>query len=91
VQVDPIKLTLKAPVTILLTLKRDEPLSTFGFNFNSRRYTMEVLQEEQRSGRAAARTAAEDIDCMIDGRGLHSPTFQLKLSSSVHRVTQLNS
>ena len=27
----------------------------------------------------------------ITGRGLHSSTIQLNLSSSVHRVTQLNS
>jgi hypothetical protein len=39
VQVDPIKLTLKAPVTKLLKLKCDDPLSNFAFNFNLRRYT----------------------------------------------------
>ena len=38
-QVDPIKPTLTAPGTHLFTLKCDEPLSTFAFKFNSRRYT----------------------------------------------------
>jgi len=40
VQVDPVKPTLKAPGTNLLTLKCDEPLSSFAFKFNLRRYTM---------------------------------------------------
>jgi WD40 repeat protein len=31
------------------------------------------------------------VSCGDDGRGLHSFRFQLNLSSSVHRVTQLNS
>jgi len=39
VQVDPIKPTLKAPGTKHLTLKHDEVLSGFGFNFNLGRYT----------------------------------------------------
>jgi hypothetical protein len=39
VQVDPIKSTLKAPGTNPLTLKYDEPLSTFAFKFNLRRNT----------------------------------------------------
>ena len=38
VQVDPIKPTLKAPGTNLLTLKCDEPPSTFAFKSNLRRY-----------------------------------------------------
>jgi len=38
VQVDPIKPTLKAPGTNLLTLKYVESVSTFAFNFNLRRY-----------------------------------------------------
>jgi len=37
VQVDPIKPTLKAPGSHLLTLKYDKLLSCFGFKFNLRR------------------------------------------------------
>ena len=37
-QVDPIKLVLKAPGTNLLTLKYDEPLLTFALNFTLCRY-----------------------------------------------------
>jgi len=40
VQVDPIKPKLKTPGTNLLTLNCDEPLSTFAFKFNLRRYTL---------------------------------------------------
>ena len=39
VQVDPIKPKVKAPGTKRLTLKCDEPLSSFDFKFNLRRYT----------------------------------------------------
>ena len=42
VQVDPIKPTLKAPGTNRLTLKCDEPVSTFAFKLNLRRYTLEA-------------------------------------------------
>ena len=38
-QVHPIKPKLKAPGTTLLTLKCDEPLSTFAFKINLRHYT----------------------------------------------------
>jgi hypothetical protein len=34
---------------------------------------------------------AEPPAVMITGRGLHSFPFQLNLSSSVHRISQLNS
>ena len=37
-QVDPIKPTLKPPRTKRLKLQHDEPLSSFAFNFNLRRY-----------------------------------------------------
>jgi len=40
VQVDPIKPTLKAPVTKRLKLHYDKPLSTFAFKFNLRRYSV---------------------------------------------------
>ena len=48
-QLDPFKPKLKAPGTILSTLNYDEPLSSFAFDFNLRRYTKEY---------AAAATAA---------------------------------
>ena len=38
VQVDPIKATLKAPGTKRLKLKCDEPLLSFAFKYNLRRY-----------------------------------------------------
>jgi hypothetical protein len=38
VQVDPIKLTLKAPEIKQLKLSSDEPPSNFAFKFNLRRY-----------------------------------------------------
>jgi hypothetical protein len=39
VQVESMKPELKAPGTILFKLGCDEPLSSFAFNFNVRRYT----------------------------------------------------
>ena len=48
-QVDPIKLTLKAPGSERLKLKYDNPLSDFPLSFDLRRYMTE-----------AARAAAED-------------------------------
>jgi hypothetical protein len=42
VQVEPIKPTLKAPGTNRLKLKSDEALSSFAFNFNLRRYSVDV-------------------------------------------------
>jgi hypothetical protein len=39
VQVEPIKLTLKAPGTKRLQLKHDEPLSDVAFKFRFRRYS----------------------------------------------------
>ena len=43
-QVDPIKPTLKAPVTKRLKLKYDGPLSNIAFKFNLRRYTMGFMK-----------------------------------------------
>jgi hypothetical protein len=43
VQVDPIKPTLRPPGTKRLKLKYDKPLSSFAYNFNSRRYTKQYL------------------------------------------------
>ena len=57
-QVDPIKLTLKALGTNLLTLKYDEPLSTFAFKFNLRRYTEPAASAASAAASAAAAAAA---------------------------------
>ena len=43
VQVDPITPALKALGTHLLILECDEPLSTFAFKINMRRYTMAAV------------------------------------------------
>jgi hypothetical protein len=40
-QVDPIKLTVKAPGSVLLKLRYDGSVSNFAFNFNLCRYTTE--------------------------------------------------
>ena len=45
-QLDPIKPTLKAPGPNLLTLKCDEPLSTFAFKFNLRRYNQSLIRDD---------------------------------------------
>ena len=52
-QVDPIKSTLKAPGTNPLTLKYDEPLSTFAFNSSLRRYTVATHAESDAVAAAA--------------------------------------
>jgi hypothetical protein len=45
VQVDHIKPTLKAPGINFLTLKYDEALSIFAFNFNLRRYITALCED----------------------------------------------
>ena len=55
VHVDPIKPTLTAPETHLLTLECDQPLPTLAFKFNLRRYTLDVTHvSSTRVGRRAA-------------------------------------
>jgi len=44
VQVDPVRLTLKAPGIKLLKLKYDKPLSNFAFKLNLRHYIEGLLQ-----------------------------------------------
>ena len=65
-QVEPLKPTSKAPGSTHLKLKCDEPLSTFAFKFNLRRYN-----KEKQFGA---------YNAWAMGRGLHSSTFQLNLS-----------
>ena len=69
VQVEPMKPTLKAPGTKRLTLKYDKLLSSFGFNFNLRRYIAackwHVKQERERERereRARLKSLAEDSE-----------------------------
>jgi hypothetical protein len=66
VQLGPIKPTLTAPGIKLLKLKYDEPLSNFAFKFNLRRYLL------------AVRTLFFNL---VLGRGLHSSTFRLNVST----------
>jgi len=54
VQVDPMKRVLKAPGTILLKLRYDEPLSNFAFEFNLRRYNAGWNRAIPRWGRGAS-------------------------------------
>ena len=71
-QVDPIKLTLKAPGSERLKLKYDEPLSNVAFKFNLRRCTLVGLLR-----RACAHLLAPPMD---HGRGgldnMHSTDVQ---------------
>ena len=57
-QVDPIKLMLKAPGIKRLKLIRDEPLSNLAFKFKLRRYTMEVV----RAGRALPELVSKSVN-----------------------------
>jgi len=50
VQVDPVKLTLKAPGAKRLKLTHDSPLLNFAFNFNVRRYTQARRRPAGRRG-----------------------------------------
>jgi hypothetical protein len=68
VLVDPIKPTLKPPITKRLKLECDILLSTFSFKFNLRRYNVATAPE------MCARLLA------ARGRCLHSSTFQHILS-----------
>ena len=74
-QVDPIKLTLKAPGTKRLKLKCDEPLSNFAFNINLRRYILARPQTDRLVLRAGRPQESElppysDLDDLVDGRSL---------------------
>ena len=55
-QVDPIKLVLKAPGSILLKLINDGPLSNLASNFNLRRYS----KDAERALKEARAKAEED-------------------------------
>jgi hypothetical protein len=59
VQIEPIKLTLKAPETKRLKLKHEELLSIFGFTFNLRRYTPRALRPQLRQGLTLVHVSAQ--------------------------------
>jgi hypothetical protein len=73
VQIELIKPKLKPPGTKHLKRKCDKLLSNFAFNFNLRRYTMGLPV-----GRHIAATNANGA---VHGRGLHSSTCQLNVST----------
>ena len=79
-QVDPIKPTLNSPGNQRLKLEHDEALASFALKVSLRRYTKATKA-------SASRVESE----RAMGRGLHSFPFQLNLSSSVHRITQIDS
>ena len=65
-QVNPIKLTLKAPGTKRLRLKHDEPLPSFAFKFNLRRYNKADAVKLSASGKLdKSTTAALDLTYKI--------------------------
>ena len=68
-QVDPIKPTLKSPETKYLKLNCDEPLSSFGFNFNLRRYI------EESAGGDACRDAVMDAHDTCSAGAYTRPLF----------------
>jgi len=85
VQVDPIKPTLKAPVSKSLKLKYDKPVSNVAFKFNLRHYTMAVRHGGDSPGpaaycdaaAAAAAAAAAKVGCCksIPVLNLKAPGF----------------
>ena len=88
---------MEAPGAERVKLKHDKLLSNVHFKFNLRRYTMvpPYTPDEGHHGTCAAIeyavTALKVPLLLVLGRGLHSFPFQLNLSSSVHRITQLKS
>jgi len=60
VQVDPIKPTLRAPVTKRLKLNCVEPLLNFAFNLNLRHYNEALAADLAASGVPCAVTAVTD-------------------------------
>ena len=61
---DPIKPQLKAPGTKRLKLKYDELLSSFAFNFNLRRYTMNDSRAKEARGKIKALLTANHAWCI---------------------------
>jgi len=66
VQVDPMKTKLKALGTMRLTLKYDEPLSSFAFKFDLRRYSSGRRLRRSLTWRSAAPAPAAAVQlCQI--------------------------
>ena len=76
VLVDPDKPTLKAPGIERLKLQYEELLSYFGFRFNLRRYIWAY-----QSRRSFLRRIVPISSGHAAGRGLHSSTFQVNVST----------
>ena len=74
VQVEPIKSNMKAPGAQRLKLKYDNPISSFAFNFNLRRYSVGCLRRQKY-------TTMGGVSKWVWGRGLHSSTFRLVVST----------
>jgi len=77
VQVDPLKPKLKPPGTKRLKLEYDGLLSNIGFKFNLRRYSSASEHLHKKMN-----VPMEKVPAALGGRGLHSFTLELKLSSS---------
>ena len=60
--VDPIKRTLKPPITKRLKLHNDEPPSNVAFKINSRRYIKSFLEGTTAEAPGAAAPAAAGVD-----------------------------
>ena len=73
--VQPMNHVLKAPGSMLLTLRYDGPLSKFAFKFNLCHYTEAVTNIV-----FAAVAGSPLLILRVTGGGLHSSTFHLNLS-----------
>jgi len=84
VQVDPIKPTLKAPVSKHFKLEHKKLLSKVGFTFNLRRYTLGTLDMVAPS---VFTGPLQTPWYKPRGRGSHLSTDQLNLSRFRHKRT----
>jgi hypothetical protein len=87
VHVDPINPTLKAPEANLLTFRYEKQLSSVAFKINLRRYTSGLLNKWSAAGKKWV-VFFQDTNSLVFrvvpgalGRGAHSSTVQLNLSS----------
>jgi hypothetical protein len=76
VQVHPIKPVLKAPGSMLLKVRCDEPLSNVAFNFNLRCYSVGVASSEIFELDISSEAAAES-----KAGGLQTIKFSLRFGS----------
>jgi len=88
------KPVLKAPISVLLKLRYDGPLSNFVFDSNLRRYNLVFFMDAAEHATRIARILRQPRgNAMLVGvgRGLHSFPFQINWSTSFHLVSRLNS